>query len=537
VVDCLTPMLFRQSYLKSCLSKIGGSARNVSTFRQNWKQNESDVKSERSNPSEQPIEREIQGKKGNFTSLSAAERKQSIEKLGSSLTTPEWKLKGEIESYTKSVYTEHPEVSKLTESDVKKYFEENKVSIQHSGSITKPITDFQHCNFPAFIAHELDQSNFKQPTVIQGLSWPIALSGRNLIAVSNTGSGKTLSFLLPAFPHILAQPPLRAGDGPIVLVLAPTRELATQTQKECERFGRLSGMYSVAVFGGASRFHQAEQLKRGVEMMVATPGRLLDFLESGMVNLKRVTYLVLDEADRMLDMGFEPQVRKIVNQIRSDKQTLFYSATWPKEVEKLAADVVGNSNENVVKIVVGSAELQANPDVEQRVEFVPEPKKKERFLDWVKTEGKQKKCIVFVESKRSSDSLARELKYLNIPAESLHGDKQQRERDAILYSFKQGKYDILVCTDVAQRGLDIKNVDFVINYDLPNKIEDYVHRIGRTGRAGNKGISISYIDNTYVTPEKAQFAEDLCKAMKDVGQEPSKELEKFANLNKRRSRY
>ncbi len=202
----------------------------------------------------------------------------------------------------------------------------------------KPVSTFEEASFPEYVLAEVTRAGFSEPTPIQAQGWPMALLGRDLVGLAETGSGKTLAYLLPAVVHINAQPHLAPGDGPIVLCLAPTRELAVQIQAECAKFGTTSRIKSTCVYGGAPKGPQAGDLRRGVEIVIATPGRLIDMLESRITNLRRVTYLVLDEADRMLDMGFEPQIRKIVAQIRPDRQTLLWSATWPKEIQALGRD-------------------------------------------------------------------------------------------------------------------------------------------------------------------------------------------------------
>jgi len=360
--------------------------------------------------------------------------------------------------------------------------------------------------------------NFTEPTTIQKQGWPIAMSGRDMVAVAQTGSGKTLGFMLPAIVHINAQPPLRAGDGPVALVLAPTRELAMQIQEDAERFGESSRLRSCAVFGGVPRYQQVQELRRGVEIIVATPGRLIDFLEQGTTNLKRVSYLVFDEADRMLDMGFEPQMRKIVSQLRPDRQTLLWSATWPKEVQSLARDFC---REDPVKVVVGNTELQASKNVTQEVIVTPDVDKKHKFMDWLKQNGANgERILIFCETKRGADQLCREMRYQQYSALSIHGDKEQRERDRILADFKAGRCTVMIATDVAQRGLDVKDIKYVINYDAPKNIEDYIHRIGRTGRASAKGTAVTFFSYDYYTPDKVRMAKGIVQSMQQLGQVP-----------------
>jgi ATP-dependent RNA helicase DDX5/DBP2 len=248
----------------------------------------------------------------------------------------------------------------------------------------------------------------------------MALSGRDVVAVAETGSGKTIAFALPAMVHINAQPLLAPGDGPIVLILAPTRELAVQIQTECTKFGKSSRIRNTAIYGGAPKGAQIRDLQRGVEICVATPGRLIDMLESGKTNLKRVTYLVMDEADRMLDMGFEPQIRKIVSQIRPDRQTLLFSATWPREVQRLASDF----QHDFIQVNIGSMELSANHNVAQHVEVTTPYGKRDKLvahLDQISKENA--KVIIFVGTKRVADDLTKFLRTEGWPALAIHGDK------------------------------------------------------------------------------------------------------------------
>merc|ERR1740123_2564689 len=319
----------------------------------------------------------------------------------------------------------------------------------------------------------------------------MAMSGRDMIGVAETGSGKTLAFLLPAVVHINAQPLLRPGDGPIALVVAPTRELAKQIKIECDKFGYTSQLKNTCVYGGAPKREQAADLRRGVEILIATPGRLIDFLSTQTTNLQRVTYLVFDEADRMLDMGFEPDIRKIVGQIRPDRQTLMWSATWPRSVQKLARDF----QRDIVQINVGSGELSANTDITQEVIICGGMGQKLDLLVEKLNELEQwgaSKALVFSGTKRYTEDLCQHLRQHRFLCASIHGDKEQPARERALGQLKSQRRFVLVATDVAQRGLDIPNLPAVINFDFPTDLEDYVHRIGRTGRAGNKGHAISF---------------------------------------------
>uniref|UniRef100_A0A8C4FGH9 RNA helicase n=1 Tax=Dicentrarchus labrax TaxID=13489 RepID=A0A8C4FGH9_DICLA len=362
-----------------------------------------------------------------------------------------------------------------------------------------------------YVMDVLMQQNFKEPTAIQAQGFPLALSGRDMVGIAQTGSGKTLSYLLPAIVHINHQPYLERGDGPICLVLAPTRELAQQVQQVAYDYGKSSRIKSTCVYGGSPKGPQIRDLERGVEICIATPGRLIDFLEAGKTNLKRCTYLVLDEADRMLDMGFEPQIRKIVDQIRPDRQTLMWSATWPKEVRQLAEDFL----KDYVQINVGALELSANHNILQIVDVCMESEKDHKLIQLMEEimAEKENKTIIFVETKKRCDDLTRRMRRDGWPAMCIHGDKSQPERDWVLSEFRSGKAPILIATDVASRGLDVEDVKFVINYDYPNSSEDYIHRIGRTARSTNKGTAY-----TFFTPGNIRQARELIRVLEEARQ-------------------
>merc|ERR1712048_57313 len=300
-----------------------------------------------------------------------------------------------------------------------------------------------------------------------------------------------------------------------------TRELAVQIQEESNRFGKSSKIKNTCCYGGVPKQNQARDLEDGVEIVIATPGRLIDFLESGKTNLKRVTYLVLDEADRMLDMGFEPQVRKICSQIRPDRQTLMWSATWPKEVQRLARDLC---REEPVHINIGSLSLRAAHTIRQYVEVVQQHDKRSRLKRLLEKVMDGSKILIFCATKRDGDELTREMRLDGWPALCIHGDKKQEERDWVLKEFKEGKSPILIATDVASRGLDVKDIKYVINFDFPNQIEDYIHRVGRTGRAGATGSSY-----TFFTPDKAKHARDLVSVLREANQQVPEELEKMCD--------
>ena len=365
------------------------------------------------------------------------------------LSAPAWDLDS-LPKFEKNFYVEHPDVSSRSDQEVVAFRKEHEMSCD-GPDIPKPITSFDEAGFPDYVLNEVKAQGFPKPTAIQCQGWPMALSGRDMIGIASTGSGKTLSYCLPSIVHINAQPLLSPGDGPIVLVLAPTRELAVQIQQECSKFGSSSRIRNTCVYGGAPKGQQIRDLARGVEICIATPGRLIDMLEMGKTNLKRVTYLVLDEADRMLDMGFEPQIRKIVDQIRPDRQTLMWSATWPKEVQTLTRDYL----QDPIQVTVGSLELSASHTITQIVEVVTEYEKRDRLVKHLETatEDKDSKVLIFASTKRMCDDITSYLRADGWPALAIHGDKQQSERDWVLKEFKAGKSPIMVATDVAARGI------------------------------------------------------------------------------------
>ncbi|KAL5186334.1 DEAD-box ATP-dependent RNA helicase 30 [Glycine soja] len=423
--------------------------------------------------------------------------------------------------FEKNFYVECPAVRAMSEQEVLHYRASREITVQ-GNDVPKPVRMFHEANFPDYCLEVIANLGFAEPTPIQAQGWPMALKGRDLIGIAETGSGKTLSYLLPALVHVNAQPRLAHGDGPIVLVLAPTRELAVQIQEEALKFGSRANKRSTCIYGGAPKGPQIRELKRGVEIVIATPGRLIDMLEAQHTNLKRVTYLVLDEADRMLDMGFEPQIRKIVAQIRPDRQTLLWSATWPREVETLARQFLRNP----YKVIIGSPYLKANQSINQVVEVLTDMEKYNRFassliidrqclilIRLLKEVMDGSRILIFMETKKGCDQVTRQMRVDGWPALSIHGDKNQAERDWVLAEFKSGRSPIMTATDVAARGLDVKDIKCVINYDFPSSLEDYVHRIGRTGRAGAKGTAY-----TFFTHANAKFARDLIKILQDAGQ-------------------
>jgi len=429
--------------------------------------------------------------------------------------------------FQKNFYHQHPSITAMSEEQVKDW--RTSYDIHVTGrNVPRPITGFREANFPGYLMTEIAKAGFAKPTPVQAQGWSMALSGRDMIGIAETGSGKTLAFLLPSIVHINAQPLLRPGDGPIALVVAPTRELAQQIKLECDKFGGTSLLKICCVYGGASKREQAINLRAGVEIVIATPGRLIDFLVSCTTNLQRVTYLVLDEADRMLDMGFEPQIRQIVSQIRPDRQVVMFSATWPKEVEQMANSFFTDIND-VLKVQIGTGEITACKRVTQHIEMVQQSYHKEtRLVDILRgVMAQNAKSLVFCATKRMTDQLSRDLQRQGFLAKAIHGDKDQQERDRVLREFKTGACRVMVATDVASRGIHVNDISYVINFDFPNNIEDYVHRIGRTGRAGTYGTAYTFFS------KKTDFkkARPLVRCLEEAGQVVPTDLRQIATAS------
>jgi superfamily II DNA/RNA helicase len=390
-------------------------------------------------------------------------------------------------------------------------------------AIPPPVLSFTELNLGPDITAAIATNQWETPTPIQSISIPVALKGRDLIGIAKTGSGKTAAFVIPALIHIQRQEPMQRGDGPIVLVLSPTRELAQQTSHVTNEFAGSVGIRQCCVFGGASRSVQAMELRRSPSFVVACPGRMIDFIKSGNVNMNRISFLVLDEADRMLDMGFEEQIRNIIGRISTDRQTLMFSATWPKDVRQLANDFLVNP----VHMIIGSNELTTNSSIKQTVEKVEEYEKLAKCVAFLEGHADDK-AIIFTKTKRSCDDLADNLTSKGLLAYALHGDKTQAARDAVLNRFKKSKNGILVATDVASRGLDVTDVDMVVNFDFPGDIDSYIHRIGRTARGTKTGLALSYFTN-----ENRNLSRKLVKVMRQAQQEIPDWLLKLADTTPR----
>ncbi|XP_059646443.1 DEAD-box ATP-dependent RNA helicase 37-like [Cornus florida] len=408
------------------------------------------------------------------------------------------------------------------------------IPVETSGdSVPPPVNTFAEIDLGEELNRNIRRCKYVKPTPIQRHAIPISLGGRDLMACAQTGSGKTAAFCFPIISGIMrgqfARPRGLRTVYPLALILSPTRELSCQIHEEARKFSYQTGVKVVVVYGGAPINQQLRELERGVDILVATPGRLVDLLERSRVSLEMVRYLALDEADRMLDMGFEPQIRKIVEQMdmppRGVRQTMLFSATFPKEIQRLASDFLSNYIFLAVGRVGSSTDLIA-----QRVEFVQETDKRSHLMDLLHAQrangnhGKQSLTLVFVETKKGADSLEHWLCINGFPATTIHGDRTQQEREQALRSFKSGNTPILVATDVAARGLDIPHVAHVVNFDLPNDIDDYVHRIGRTGRAGKTGLATAFFNENNLS-----MAKPLADLMLESNQEVPAWLTRYAS--------
>ncbi|KAI9266795.1 P-loop containing nucleoside triphosphate hydrolase protein [Phascolomyces articulosus] len=399
------------------------------------------------------------------------------------------------------------------------------------GDAPTPVKTFDQADLHPVMKENIRLAGYAQPTPVQTLSIPIVTGGKDLMACAQTGSGKTAAFLLPSLSGLfgrakeLAQPrpapfEMRSFKAePLILIIAPTRELCSQIFDECRKFTYRSSLRPCAVYGGADTLSQIRQLERGCDVLAASPGRLMDFVERGKVGLNRVKYLVLDEADRMLDMGFEPIIRALVLKrgLNPERQTLMYSATFPRAIRKLARDFL---RPDYLFLKVGRVGGTTS-SITQKVMYVEEENKREELRTLLNSQPPSR-TLIFVETKRSADSLDQYLYERSFPSTSIHGDRTQMEREDALIAFKTGKCPILVATAVAARGIDIRNVMHVINYDMPEGMDEYIHRIGRTARVGRSGLATSFYN------ERSEgLAYELTKLLKECKQEIPDFLQSF----------
>ncbi|XP_064097392.1 ATP-dependent RNA helicase DDX3X-like isoform X2 [Macrobrachium nipponense] len=428
------------------------------------------------------------------------------------------------------------------------------IPVEATGEDIPPsINSFADIKLTEIIRQNISMARYERPTPVQKYALPFILSKRDLMACAQTGSGKTAAFLVPILNQIYEQGPVQVKNNnprgrnkqyPLALVLAPTRELATQIYDESRKFSYRARVRPCVVYGGADVVAQMRDLSRGCHLLVATPGRLADMIDRGKVGLDYVKFLVLDEADRMLDMGFEPQIRRIVEEDNMPptgrRQTLMFSATFPKEIQRLAQDFL----DNYIFLAVGRVG-STSENITQKIVWVAEDDKRSFLLDILNAAGldrlsnankdnklaivalppqEESLTLVFVETKKGADALEEFLYRHGYPVTSIHGDRSQREREDALRVFRSGQCPILVATAVAARGLDIPHVKHVINFDLPSDIEEYVHRIGRTGRMGNLGLATSFFND-----KNRNMVRDLVELLQEAKQELPKWLEAIAS--------
>jgi len=429
-------------------------------------------------------------------------------------------------------------LDEMTERDWRIFREDFNITTK-GGSIPKPIRSWREAPLNKFILEAIDKAGYKEPTPIQRQAIPIGLQGRDVMGIAETGSGKTAAFVIPMIEYILRLPKLTAEteiDGPYAVIMAPTRELVQQIEQEARRFANACGLRTIALVGGVSIEEQGFSLRRGCEIVIATPGRLKDCIESRYLVLNQCYYVVLDEADRMIDLGFEVQVNAILDampasNLKSEdeteamkqegrvgkyRSTTMFSATMPIGVERLARKYLRRP----AYVIIGEVG-RAVDRIEQRVEWVSEEGKGRKLIQ-VLQEGPEPPIMIFVNKKKSCDSLAKYVeKTLGYRTATLHSGRNQFQREAAIEGFKSGRYDVLIATDVAGRGIDVKGVTHVINYDMAKTIGDYTHRIGRTGRAGLEGLA-----TTFLTNEDTEVMYDLKQALVATGSFVPQELDR-----------
>jgi len=427
------------------------------------------------------------------------------------------------------LYIEHPEISRLHPDQVEQLKKDLEISTEGS-DVPRPICSFAHLRFPDSMLDKITASGYERPTPIQCIALPCVLKGRDVLGIAQTGSGKTAVYIWPLLFHIkdqvkTTQRKLSRKDGPIGLILVPTRELCLQVYKETKRFAKGLEVKTVPLYGGVPKHEQWRELQTPTHIVVATPGRLLDMLRSKAFSLARVTYLVVDEADVMFNLGFEPQCRSILALTRSDRQTLLFSATFRPKLQRFVHEFLTSP----IKIVIGK-EGQVNSEIHQEVLILDCLPQKltwlckvyivEHLADFVA----QGLVLVFVKHRSSTEELAEVLREAKVAADVLHGDMDQTAREEVMQAFRKGDRKVLIATDVASRGLDIPTISTIVNYDCAKDSETHTHRIGRTGR-GSIRPGTAY---TLLTKADKRFAGELVLHMEYNEMQPSKELEELA---------
>lgn len=442
---------------------------------------------------------------------------------------PEWNVE---ELKTQIKLFDYKPTKEMSATDRSHFLKTHGIKILKAPADFQPIIELEDTPFSDDIKKIFTKNGFEKPTPVQSVGWSLTLQNHDTIGIAETGSGKTLTFMLPLSEHVKRQTKPNSSKNPFVakpraLVLAPTRELAQQIQAEAKSYLASNNQESVVVYGGAQKSTQLHNLERtGGDIVIGTPGRLTDLVESGYISLEQVSFVVFDEADRMLDMGFSDQIRTIMKFVPPVRQTMMWSATWPKEVRSLADEFVTHE---AVRFTVGSDELMANKRIRQNFVFCSDENRLPKLITFLSKLNEEKaRAIIFVNKKIDVDHLSWALEKEKIDCATIHGDKTQSQRDDSLTSFRKGRVPILIATDVAARGLDVKDVSYVINYDAPVNAETYVHRIGRTGRAGAEGTSV-----TFFTPLNASLAREFIPILKEAKQEVPSELLDYANVRTR----
>ncbi|XP_044538716.1 probable ATP-dependent RNA helicase DDX53 [Gracilinanus agilis] len=436
---------------------------------------------------------------------------------------------GSLPPIKKDFYIESATTKSMLQSEADRWRKENNnvtcddLKKFEKRSIPHPVCKFEDAfeQYPE-VMENIRKVGFIKPTPIQSQAWPIILKGIDLISIAQTGTGKTLAYLIPGFIHLDQQPVAREErGGPGMLVLTPTRELAIQIENECKKY-TYKGIKSICIYGG-DRSGQTECIPKGIDIIIATPGRLSDLQMNDFINLNSITYLVLDEADKMLDMGFEPQIMKILSDIRPDRQTVMTSATWPDIVRHLSQKYL----KDPMIVYVGTLNLATVNTIKQKIIVTTEEEKRVLLLSFIDSLMPEHKVIIFVSRKLIADDISSDLSIKGIPVQSLHGNREQDDRDQALEEFKKGVVKILIATDLASRGLDVLDITHVFNFDFPQNIEEYIHRIGRTGRAGQSGSSI-----TLLTKNDWSIAGELINILHRANQEVPRELATMARQYK-----
>jgi len=433
-------------------------------------------------------------------------------------------------------YVEDPALKSLPQSEIDSFLASNFITITDplsTSATLRPLTSFDYLPITD-PAQRAPFKDFKAPTPIQAAAWPFLLAGRDVIGVAETGSGKTMAFAVPCVQYMSSLPPSQKNKGARAVIVSPTRELAMQSYEQIVKLAKASSLETVCVYGGVPKDEQRRGLKTA-DIVVATPGRLNDLINEGCADLSKARYVVLDEADRMLDKGFEEEIRKIINTTPAlgKRQTLMFTATWPESVRDLASTFMTNP----IKITIGdnpTGDLRANSRIVQKVEVVDPRNKEYRLLQLLKEHqsGSQKddRILVFCLYKKEATRVEGFIRSKGFRVAGIHGDLSQEQRTRSLEAFKQGNTPVLVATDVAARGLDIPAVKLVINCTFPLTVEDYVHRIGRTGRAGKDGLAITL----FTEHDKAQSGA-LINVLKAANQPVPDELLKFGTTVKKKA--